>query len=226
MIREEFTAEDIKALSFVSGMSIQSDTCNSELLSRAIMSAYLGNSERLGLLADKAKHHSPSKIEVSNYESRDPVPELLSAIIERAMANAVSDVHIEPAASSYRIRMRKDGELCEETGLHLTNTVAQALCRRIKVLAKLDSTNNRISQDGGFSFSRNGCEIRLRVSIVPMFQGEKVVLRLLDNFFLSSLKADGKLEQCFGVMGLEFDQERQLKAHLHRGRGSIMVSVS
>lgn len=224
LIREEYTPEDIKTLSFVSGMALQVDTCNRELLSRAITSAYLCDNEQISIIAKKALQQTPSIKEEVSYESNDPIPELLSAIIERAIANNVSDVHVEPAAMRYRTRMRKDGELYEENELCFTNSVATALCRRIKVLARLDSAHSKKVQEGSFTFNRNGCEIRIRVSIVPMLQGEKIVLRLLDNYFLSSLKIEGKTEQCFNLMGLDSEQELMLKAQLDKGRGSIIVS--
>ena len=107
-----------------------------------------------------------------------PVAALVDRLIEEAAAARASDIHIEPQAKVLRIRLRIDGNLCERHELPLA--VHVFLVSRIKIISSLDITEKRIPQDGRFFYLYGERRIDIRVSTMPVMDGEKIVLRLLN----------------------------------------------
>jgi type IV pilus assembly protein PilB len=108
-----------------------------------------------------------------------PVVRVLSMLLEQAVLDRASDVHLEPQGDSLRVRFRVDGSLHE--ALSLPASMVQSLVSRIKIMADMNIVERRRAQDGQFEFSVEGRTLDVRVATVPMFWGEKVVLRLLDR---------------------------------------------
>jgi len=106
-----------------------------------------------------------------------PVIAMLDAIIANAMDLAASDIHFEPAEDALVVRYRIDGIMREI--LSLPKIIHSFLVARVKVLANLSIDETRKSQDGRFRFSSEIGETDIRVSIMPLLQGEKVEMRLL-----------------------------------------------
>jgi type IV pilus assembly protein PilB len=106
-----------------------------------------------------------------------PVVKILDALLEYAVAENASDLHFETLQESLLIRLRIDGVLHDI--IDLPKEVQPAIVARIKVLANLKIDEHRIPQDGRFKFQMDEVFIALRVSIVPAFFGENVVLRIL-----------------------------------------------
>jgi type IV pilus assembly protein PilB len=119
--------------------------------------------------------------EVSEAEvSEDsPVAKTVNLIIEYAIKQSASDIHIEPREDHVSIRYRIDGQLRESNQLP-KKTVA-ALVSRIKILSNLKIDERRAPQDGRFKVTLGSGEYALRVSTLPILDGEKVVLRILDE---------------------------------------------
>lgn len=99
------------------------------------------------------------------------------------MSNAIeasaSDIHIEPSDTDVRVRYRIDGIL--HTSLMLPKHVHPAVISRLKILANLKIDESRLPQDGRFHVDVGGKSVDLRVSILPLIYGEKVVMRILDK---------------------------------------------
>ena len=108
-----------------------------------------------------------------------PVVQLVHLIISRAIQQRASDIHIEPGRSDFRVRYRIDGLLKDD--FRLDNKMQAAVVSRIKVLARLDIAERRLPQDGALLFRFEQRDIDLRVSILPILHGEKVVIRILDK---------------------------------------------
>ncbi|MCE9679785.1 GspE/PulE family protein [Shewanella sp. AS1] len=107
------------------------------------------------------------------------VVKLLHSIFEDAVQVRASDIHIEPGEKVLRIRQRIDGLLQEHT-LPEAN-IASALVLRLKLMAGLDISEKRLPQDGRFHIVVKGHKIDVRMSTMPIYHGESVVMRLLDQ---------------------------------------------
>ncbi|HDL7014317.1 TPA: type II secretion system ATPase GspE [Yersinia enterocolitica] len=119
----------------------------------------------------------------SNNEA--PVIKLINTILAEAIKELASDIHIESFGEKITIRFRIDGVL--KNILELPRRVALLLVSRVKIMAKLDIAEKRVPQDGRIALSLVGKALDVRVSILPVNHGERVVMRLLDKH---SLKLD------------------------------------
>lgn len=108
-----------------------------------------------------------------------PTIKLVSTILRYAVDGRASDVHIEPQANGVRVRYRVDGEL--HTSVVLPMNTHRALIARVKVLASIRLDETRKPQDGRFSATIDNRQIDFRVSTFPSYNGEKVVIRILDR---------------------------------------------
>lgn len=108
-----------------------------------------------------------------------PIIRLVSSILQQAVGDGASDIHIEPQAQEVKVRFRVDGVLREV--MSIPQKLRSGVIARFKVIADLDIAERRIPQDGRFSVRMNGGKIDLRVATLPTAFGEKVVLRLLDT---------------------------------------------
>lgn len=113
----------------------------------------------------------------------------LSAIILQGIENEASDIHIEPLKNKTRVRYRIDGILCEKTTFDIS--LHSAFISRLKIISKLNITEHRSSQEGKFKIENGNKVIDFRVSILPLTNGEKAVIRILNkdiiNFELENL---------------------------------------
>ncbi len=108
-----------------------------------------------------------------------PVIKIVAVILRNAIEGGASDIHIEFTGEKVKVRYRVDGIL--HTTIVLPPNVYSGIVARIKVLSKLRLDEKRKPQDGGFSANFDGRKIDFRVSTMPAYYGEKVVLRILDS---------------------------------------------
>ncbi len=108
-----------------------------------------------------------------------PVIRLLNSILFQAVKERASDIHIEPFERELEVRFRIDGILYKM--LTPPKVVQEALISRVKIMAGLNIAEKRLPQDGRFRVIVAGRDVDIRVSIIPTFFGERVVLRLLDK---------------------------------------------
>lgn len=112
-------------------------------------------------------------------EEATPIIKFLNTIIENAVNNHASDIHIEPIEDELRVRFRLDGVLREI--MKTPVTMAGPVISRVKIMADLNIAERRIPQDGRISYLLGRKMVDLRVSTAPTMFGEKVVLRILDK---------------------------------------------
>ncbi|OGG54666.1 hypothetical protein A2764_01265, partial [Candidatus Kaiserbacteria bacterium RIFCSPHIGHO2_01_FULL_55_79] len=115
----------------------------------------------------------------NNIQEDAPAIKIVSTILRYAIDGKASDVHIEPLSGGVRVRYRVDGEL--HTSVVLPLQTHRAIVARIKVLSSIRLDERRKPQDGRFSASIDGRQIDFRVSTFPSYNGEKVVIRILDR---------------------------------------------
>jgi type IV pilus assembly protein PilB len=111
-------------------------------------------------------------------EEDGPIIRFVNALIEQAVRDGASDLHVEPEEASFRIRIRVDGQLREVATQ--ARGIYASVVSRIKVMASLDIAERRLPQDGRIRTNVGGKDFDLRVSTFPTIHGENVVLRLLD----------------------------------------------
>src|SRR5699024_4123258 len=117
-------------------------------------------------------------VEEEEEEEDTPMIRLVNQILADAVTQGASDIHFDSQEHEYRICYRVDGVLRTERVLpkHMQNVIIA----RIKVMGKLNITENRIPQDGRIKTKVNGRPIDLRLSTLPTVFGEKIVMRILD----------------------------------------------
>ena len=132
--------------------------------------------EGSGELADAA---FTSSIVGEESAAQAPAIRLVNAIIERAVTEHASDIHMEPREEELSVRMRIDGLLRDI--LTVPRELQAAVISRIKVMSNMDITERRVPQDGRFNVKVRDKDIDLRISTLPTVYGEKIVARLLDK---------------------------------------------
>ena len=108
-----------------------------------------------------------------------PIVSIVNSLIEQAVQDKASDIHVEPAEDKVRVRFRVDGVLREV--ITFPKSTQAAILSRIKIMAEMDIAEKRLPQDGRIKITKNGREIDIRVSTLPTILGEKVVMRILDK---------------------------------------------
>ena len=121
----------------------------------------------------KEKESKPEVIEDA------PIIKIVDVILSNAIEANASDIHIEPSEKDVRVRYRIDGIL--HTSLMLPKSVHAAISTRIKILTNLKIDESRLPQDGRFHMDVGKKSVDLRVSILPLIYGEKIVMRILDK---------------------------------------------
>ncbi|MEQ8846329.1 ATPase, T2SS/T4P/T4SS family [Botrimarina sp.] len=151
--------------------------------------------------ANDGREQEPLAASVAE-EEQAPVVRLVRSILTGAINAGCSDIHLEPHVPEMRVRYRVDGEL--QSVMTIPNHTEEAVVARIKVMADMDTTENRRPQDGRLTINEAGGRVNFRVSTIPTVGGEKVVMRLLDEggraFELDSLGLPARDLQTVGEL--------------------------
>ncbi len=142
-----------------------------------------------------------------------PVTQLVNLILLEAVKARASDIHIEPYADHLQIRYRIDGWLYGQTAP--PKSMEAALISRLKVMAHLDIAEKRLPQDGAARVSLGERELDIRVSTIPVAEGERVVLRLLNR---------ESVLLPLGELGLPDGLLQRLRAILAEPHGVVLVT--
>ncbi len=151
--------------------------------------------------------------DVEEIAGQSPVIRLVNYIIFNAVKEGASDVHIEPAERSMRVRYRIDGRLYKS--LEVPSHLLAAVTSRIKIMASMDISERRLPQDGRVNVLMEGRKIDLRVSTFPANIGEKTVIRVLDTRSVSLV-----LEE----LGFAEDILGDFQQHIRAPNGIILVT--
>jgi len=108
-----------------------------------------------------------------------PVIKIVDTFLKHAILQQASDIHIEPEEKDVVIRYRIDGVLHD--AMTLPKVILPGIIARIKILSNLKIDEHRLPQDGRFKIESDDYQVAFRVSIIPVFDGEKVVMRLLNE---------------------------------------------
>ncbi len=165
----------------------------------------------VGEVGDEELEETRDLLESSDDEK--PMIRLVNGLLARAVKERASDIHIEPMENEVLVRFRIDGMLQDKT--QIPKRHGGSLASRIKVIGKLDIAEKRVPQDGRISIKVAGKDIDVRLSVVPVAFGERIVMRLLDK------SAGGKrLDQ----MGLEKKTYESLCSLIEQKHGIVLVT--
>lgn len=176
------------------------------------------NLYRKGLRTDiesigKQAEGETSKEDLQQLAQDVPVVQLVNSLLEYAFFENASDIHIEPAESETIVRYRIDGVLRQV--MKLPKPVHTGVVARVKILANLKIDEHRLPQDGRFKVKTDEYAVAFRVSILPVYDGEKIVLRLLnESAQVLSLEQLGLQPQVLDLM----------KRNISKPHGMIFVS--
>jgi type IV pilus assembly protein PilB len=161
---------------------------------------------------DKISFVSPSK-ELENMAKDLPIVRIVNDILEYALFKDASDIHIEPEEKDVIVRYRIDGIL--NTVMTLEKNLQPGIIARVKILSNLKVDEHRLPQDGRFKLSSEKYQVSFRVSIIPTFDGEKIVIRILDEH-----------AQLLNLESLGFQPENleAVKRNISKPHGMILVT--
>jgi type IV pilus assembly protein PilB len=209
--------DDIQALNFLQkqlGNDLKIHITTGSLL-QAALDQYRGNisSELTKVIADENEADEAEEVDESDLAEDSPVAQTVNIIIEYGVKAGASDIHIEPRENAVVIRYRIDGLLKEAN--KLPRKLLGALVSRIKILSNLKIDERRAPQDGRFKVEVNGAVYALRVSTLPILDGEKVAMRILNE---SSKPAD------FTELGFWGAALSELKQAIVQPHGMVLVT--
>ena len=142
-----------------------------------------------------------------------PVIRLVDLILNQAIKEQASDIHIEPFEQTLRLRYRIDGRLYDMPAP--PKALQAVITSRIKIMASLDVAEHRLPQDGRIRIKLAGREVDLRVSVLPTVYGEKIVMRVLDKSALNlSLES----------LGLPAAEQEKFKQAIEAPHGMMLLS--
>lgn len=172
-----FAEEDVE---LSSGYKIEIGIAMEEEISEAIAKYYSKDymSKAEAKLNEKEAEEIKESVSIDE-DNKSPSVRLIDRIIENAIRNDVSDIHIEPQKNKIIIRYRIDGKLRKQ--FEAPKEPLNSMVTRIKLLSGMDIAERRIPQDGKIVINIDKRDIDLRVSILPSVNGENLVIRILDK---------------------------------------------
>lgn len=176
---------DIVALNdarLVSGMEIYPMLARKESIHRKISDLYGNESAERAIEEWRSESVTDALSEVQDSEDEignAPIVRLINSILEQAIRDGASDIHIEPQEMEVRIRLRIDGTLYNT--ISAPRNAHAAMITRIKIMGSMNIAEKRLPQDGRCDIELLGHNIDLRISTLPTVHGEKAVLRVLDR---------------------------------------------
>jgi len=169
--------------------------------------------KEIGVIKPVKEELAEEKIELQKIAEELPIIRIVETLLKHAILQRASDVHIEPTEKEVIVRYRIDGILRD--AMTLPKISASGIVARIKVLSNLKLDEHRLPQDGRFKIETEDYRYSIRVSVLPVFNGEKIVMRLLPE----TAKAF-TLEQ----LGLRNEALEKVQDNLRKPVGMILVT--
>ncbi|MDB9741617.1 GspE/PulE family protein [Akkermansiaceae bacterium] len=207
-------AEDLR---FALGKDIVVQVADGEIVEEKINEFYDSSGKSLETLLENAVVKNddldPSSVDLAAEANSAPIIRYVDLIMLQAVREKASDIHFEPFETDFKIRYRVDGNLAEMQPPPLK--LALPIISRVKVMASMNISENRIPQDGRIVKVIEGKQVDMRVSSLPTQHGESVVLRILDRSNVSlSLKE----------LGLPTDVDEFVNYTIRRPNGIFVVT--
>ena len=186
----------------------------------AVLDRYFGSDETMSAAEKFAKEKALKDhdlVSVAAEEALDlssaPIVQIVKSIIEQAVRCRASDIHIEALEKQLRVRYRIDGVLIEKMVYDVS--LLPAMSARIKILGGMDISEKRKPQDGRITVAVDRSEYDIRVSVLPSYFGEKIVMRLADKTSLTKAKSE---------LGMRSDELKRFDHILASPNGILLVT--
>ncbi len=178
---------------------------------------YYGQAEVNSVLEEYTREKESQIVEQEDMYSEDvnnsPIVQLVKGMIDQAVRQRASDIHIEPMERQVRIRYRIDGALYEKAVYSIR--LLPAIVARVKIIGGMDISEKRKPQDGRITQIVDRKEFDIRVSILPTVYGEKIVMRLTSKNALTKEKSQ---------LGLKADELKKFDHILKHPHGILLVT--
>ena len=210
------SAYALSALGYHADKAVEPVIATAEQVAGLIEQAYGAGRSAMGALVEALDDESVSEGDIEHLKdmaSEAPVVRMVNLMLQHAVDQRASDIHVEPFESQLKVRYRVDGVLLE--GEAPPSGYAAAIISRLKIMARLDIAERRLPQDGRIMLRMQGRELDLRVSTVPTSFGESVVMRLLDR---QTVSFD------FASLGISAQVLRSIEQLLARPHGIFLVT--
>lgn len=180
--------DDVQAVDFIQkqiGEKLKTYIASHENIQAALEGYHGDAAKELSAVIDTQRQQTETikedrpVISDSDVGDTSPIAQTVNLLLEYAIRSGASDIHIEPREEYVQIRYRIDGVLKEVN--RLPRNVHAALVSRVKILSNLKIDERRVPQDGRFKVKVAGKQYALRVSTLPITDGEKIVMRILDE---------------------------------------------
>lgn len=209
--------DDIQALNFLGkqlGNSVHVSIAPASQIAAAL-DQYRGNisSELTKVITSSDEDEASEEVDESELAEDSPIAQTVNILIEAAVQSGASDIHIEPREDFVVIRYRVDGLLREVN--KLPRKLLNPLVSRIKILSNLKIDEHRAPQDGRFKVLVAGQRFALRVSVLPVVDGEKVVMRILN---------EGSNAASFSELGFWGQAKQDLSHAITQPHGMVLVT--
>lgn len=210
--------EDLQTIDFIkkkTGAEIEVHLTTPDSISNVIKQYHKGIKEEFASFTGSApltgKNIKTDKL--SFVLDNVPIVKIVDTVLEYAIFEGASDIHIEPEEKDIVIRYRIDGVLKDV--MTLPKEIQAGILARIKVLSNLKLDEHRLPQDGRFKVETDEVKVAFRVSVIPVYDGEKVVMRLLD-----ASKQLLTLEQ----LGIQKQPLEAVKRNIKKPHGIVLVT--
>jgi type IV pilus assembly protein PilB len=175
----------LEDLRMSSGHPISPVVAAEEAIDKALIKLFAAGENMTSILeeadGEEADREEDTEIDLGIGAKPDerPVIRLVSSVLQQAISERASDIHVEPRSSSLAIRFRVDGMLRDI--MSIPPRLQSGVTARLKIIANLNIAEKRLPQDGRFSVKIGGQKVDFRVATLPTVFGEKIVLRLLET---------------------------------------------
>ncbi len=209
--------ETLEALRFRLNKPIETCLAEKSQIKRHIDRLFSEEQRSIDEMVRRMSVDRGTSIDVKVGEKKDtdeaPIIRLVTAIITEAVKARASDIHIEPMKDRVRVRYRIDGVCVQRDNLR--KQVQAPVLARLKIMAGMDIAEKRVPQDGRIKMDVDGTDIDFRVSSLPAYHGESLVLRILrpDNVKIGIQR-----------MGFEEDEYQRFKKVISRPNGIFLVT--
>jgi len=181
---------------------------------KEVMRRYrVGLEEELKIIQEKSSSDGKAGGDLKKEAEELPIINVVDSILEHAIYEGASDIHVEPAENEINIRYRIDGIL--RPVMTLPKNLRNGIVARVKVLSNLKLDEHMVPQDGRFKIQIQEGKTAFRVSIIPVYDGEKIVMRLLP---------EGAKPLTLDQLGFLPDAKKKIEAAMKKPNGMILVT--